>query len=118
MDTVIQQLFNAAQLGAVYALIALGYSMVYGIIRLINFAHGDIFMLGGFIGLLLSTHFGWMPFYLLMPLAMLLTALAATKGFQGVTGSITYAGSGDPVKGAVVIKVENGKFVFDSAVNP
>jgi len=45
-------------------------------------------------------------------------ALAATKGFQGVTGSITYAGSGDPVKGAVVIKVENGKFVFDSAVNP
>ena len=45
-------------------------------------------------------------------------ALAATKGFQGVTGSITYAGSGDPVKGAVVIKVENGRFVFDSAVNP
>ncbi|NTW87515.1 MAG: branched-chain amino acid ABC transporter permease, partial [Holophagaceae bacterium] len=75
MDTIIQQLFNAAQLGAVYALIALGYSMVYGIIRLINFAHGDIFMLGGFIGLLLTTRFGWMPFYLLLPLAMLLTAL-------------------------------------------
>ena len=45
-------------------------------------------------------------------------ALAATRGFQGVTGSITYSGSGDPVKGAVVIKVENGRFVFDSAVNP
>ena len=45
-------------------------------------------------------------------------ALAATKGFQGVTGSITYSGTGDPVKGAVVIKVENGRFVFDSAVNP
>ena len=76
MDTLIQQFFNAAQLGAVYALIALGYSMVYGIIRLINFAHGDIFMLGGFIGLLLATHFAWLPIYLLMPLAMLLTALA------------------------------------------
>jgi branched-chain amino acid transport system permease protein len=73
--TVIQQLFNAAQLGAVYALIALGYSMVYGIIRLINFAHGDIFMLGGFIGLLITTHFGGLPIYIMMPLAMLLTAL-------------------------------------------
>jgi branched-chain amino acid transport system permease protein len=75
LDTVIQQLFNAAQLGAVYALIALGYSMVYGIIRLINFAHGDIFMLGGFIGLLLTNLFGGLPIYLMMPLAMLLTAL-------------------------------------------
>jgi branched-chain amino acid transport system substrate-binding protein len=45
-------------------------------------------------------------------------ALAATLGFQGVTGAITYSGTGDPVKGAVVIKVEGGKFVFDSAVNP
>jgi branched-chain amino acid transport system permease protein len=74
LDTLLQQLFNAAQLGAVYALIALGYSMVYGIIRLINFAHGDIFMLGGFIGLLLATHLSGLPIYLLMPLAMLLTA--------------------------------------------
>lgn len=74
MDTLIQQLFNAAQLGAVYALIALGYSMVYGIIRLINFAHGDIFMLGGFIGLLIATHFTGLPIYVMMPLAMLLTA--------------------------------------------
>ena len=54
MDTIIQQLLNAVQLGAVYALIALGYSMVYGIIRLINFAHGDIFMLGAFFGFLFA----------------------------------------------------------------
>lgn len=45
-------------------------------------------------------------------------AIAATKGFIGVTGDITYNGSGDPVKGAVIIRIENGKFVFDSAVNP
>jgi branched-chain amino acid transport system substrate-binding protein len=45
-------------------------------------------------------------------------ALAATRGFQGVTGAITYAGTGDPVKGAVVIRIENGRFAFDSAVNP
>ena len=75
MDTILQQLFNAAQLGAVYALIALGYTMVYGIIRLINFAHGDIFMLGGFIGLLIAVRFTWMPLWVVMPLAMLLTAL-------------------------------------------
>ncbi len=76
MEIVIQQILNAAQLGAVYALIALGYSMVYGIIRLINFAHGDIFMLGGFIGFLLVTYINGMPLVIMMPLAMLLTALA------------------------------------------
>jgi branched-chain amino acid transport system substrate-binding protein len=44
-------------------------------------------------------------------------AIAATKGFEGATGTITYNGSGDPVKGAVMIRISNGKFVFDSAVN-
>lgn len=73
METIFQQLFNAAQLGAVYALIALGYTMVYGIIRLINFAHGDIFMAGAFIGYLLATKFN-LPFPLLMILTMLFTA--------------------------------------------
>ena len=45
-----QQVVNGLQLGLVYALIALGYTMVYGIIRLINFAHGDVFMVGAFVG--------------------------------------------------------------------
>ncbi len=45
----LQQLVNGLQLGAIYALIALGYTMVYGVLRLINFAHGDIFMFGAFI---------------------------------------------------------------------
>jgi branched-chain amino acid transport system permease protein len=75
IDTVIQQILNAAQLGAVYALIALGYTMVYGTIRLINFAHGDIFMLGGYIGFLLVSTVSGMPLVVMMPLAMLLTAL-------------------------------------------
>ncbi|MDF7638362.1 branched-chain amino acid ABC transporter permease [Lactobacillus sp. ESL0791] len=48
MQTVLQQVINALSLGAVYALLALGYTMVYGIIKLINFAHGDIYMLGAF----------------------------------------------------------------------
>ena len=46
----LQQLLNGLQLGFVYALIALGYTMVYGIVRLINFAHGDVFMIGAYLG--------------------------------------------------------------------
>lgn len=45
----LQQLINGLQLGSIYALIALGYTMVYGVLRLINFAHGDIFMVGAFL---------------------------------------------------------------------
>ncbi len=44
----LQQVVNGLQLGFVYALIALGYTMIYGIVRLINFAHGDVFMVGAF----------------------------------------------------------------------
>jgi branched-chain amino acid transport system permease protein len=46
----IQQLVNGISLGSIYALIALGYTMVYGIVKLINFAHGDVFMIGAFVG--------------------------------------------------------------------
>src|SRR5205085_10560523 len=54
----VQQLVNGLSKGSVYALIALGYTMVYGIIELINFAHGDIFMLGSFTALSLFALFG------------------------------------------------------------
>ncbi len=50
MQELIQQLVNGLSLGAIYALIALGYTMVYGIIKLINFAHGDVMMVGAFVG--------------------------------------------------------------------
>ncbi|MBR1760619.1 MAG: branched-chain amino acid ABC transporter permease [Schwartzia sp.] len=50
MSQVVQQLINGVSLGSIYALIALGYTMVYGIIKLINFAHGDIYMVGAYIG--------------------------------------------------------------------
>src|SRR5689334_20545118 len=49
LSVAVQQTVNALSIGAIYALIALGYTMVYGIIELINFAHGDIFMLGAFL---------------------------------------------------------------------
>lgn len=50
MHTLMQQLINGLSLGSIYALLALGYTMVYGVIKLINFAHGDIYMLGAFWG--------------------------------------------------------------------
>jgi len=50
MSDILQKLIIGVQLGSVYALIALGYTMVYGVLRLINFAHGDVFMVGAFVG--------------------------------------------------------------------
>ena len=74
VSMVIQQLVNGLALGSVYALIALGYTMVYGIIRLINFAHGDIFMLGAYYGYFAITMFN-IPFALALPLTMVLAAV-------------------------------------------
>jgi branched-chain amino acid transport system permease protein len=54
MTTFLQQLVNGLSLGSIYALIALGYTMVYGVLRLINFAHGDVYMLGAYTGYYLS----------------------------------------------------------------
>lgn len=69
----LQQLVNGLILGSVYALLALGYTMVYGIIKLINFAHGDIYMMGAFMGYFLinSLH---LNFFLALILAMIGTA--------------------------------------------
>ncbi len=63
MDQVLQQLVNAVSLGSIYALIALGYTMVYGIIQLINFAHGDVYMVGAYVGYACMAHFhlGFFP---------------------------------------------------------
>ncbi len=58
MEQLIQQLINGVSLGSIYALIALGYTMVYGIINLINFAHGEIYMIGAYIGFALTTFWG------------------------------------------------------------
>jgi len=58
LDQLIQQLVNGISLGSIYALIALGYTMVYGIIKLINFAHGDVYMIGAYIGYALTTFLG------------------------------------------------------------
>ncbi|MFD2237127.1 ABC transporter permease subunit [Aureimonas populi] len=82
MDYFVQQLVNGITLGSIYGLIAIGYTMVYGIIGMINFAHGEIFMLGSFIALttfLIIAGLGltFLPLVLLLMLvvAMLFTAI-------------------------------------------
>ncbi len=78
----LQQLINGITLGAIYGLIAIGYTMVYGIIGMINFAHGEIYMIGAFISVICFTALGllgitWVPLALLIVLviAMVFTAV-------------------------------------------
>jgi branched-chain amino acid transport system permease protein len=78
-----QVIWNGLFVGSFYALIALGYSMVYGIIKLLNFAHGDIYMLGAFVGFAALTSVGGIPasmslfaLLIVMLLSMLLTGVA------------------------------------------
>jgi len=72
MELFFAQFLNGISLGSIYALIALGYTMVYGIIQLINFAHGEILMVGAFVGFFAITIFGFNLFF-----AMLLAMLAS-----------------------------------------
>lgn len=74
IERFIQQLFNGLHVGSIYALIALGYTMVYGIVKLINFAHGDILMMGAFSVYMLMGM--GLPFWLVIIITVVLTALA------------------------------------------
>lgn len=73
-QTFMQQFVNALSLGSLYALIAIGYTMVYGILRLINFAHGDVFMIGGYLAFYAVTAF-MMPWWAAVIVAIALTAI-------------------------------------------
>jgi branched-chain amino acid transport system permease protein len=80
-DFLVQQLVNGLTLGSMYALIALGYTMVYGILKLLNFAHGEVYMIGAFIGLGVMTALGG-PGAPIVPVALMviLMFLAAMAG--------------------------------------
>ena len=77
METFIQQILNGLVLGSVYALVALGYTMVYGILQLINFAHGEVLMVGAMVALtVLGLLMGWFP-GIPLAIALLLAILTA-----------------------------------------
>ena len=88
----IQQLVNGLTLGSIYGLIAIGYTMVYGIIGMINFAHGEIYMIGAFLSILAFTMLGvtgvtWMPLALIM---VLLVAIVFTSAYGWAVERIAY----------------------------
>ena len=80
----LQQLINGISLGSIYALIALGYTMIYGILKLINFAHGDIYMLGAYFGFVATTMFG------LLEYGMMLIATPQPRTFPAVFSADVY----------------------------
>ncbi len=75
MEFFFQQLVNALQLGSFYALIALGYSMVYGVLMLFNFAHGDIFMVGAYLAFFVATALLGLGALLPLPTGVILAAV-------------------------------------------
>jgi len=70
----LQQVVNGISLGSLYGLVAIGYTMVYGILRLINFAHGDLLMFAAYAAIFSTATFGF-PWYLSFPLAIVITAI-------------------------------------------
>jgi branched-chain amino acid transport system permease protein len=87
-----QQLINGLTLGAMYGLIAIGYSMVYGIIGMINFAHGEIYMIGAFLSIISFTLLGilgvtWVPLALVL---VLLIAMACTSAYGWTVERLAY----------------------------
>src|SRR5262245_1329199 len=92
MEYFVQQLINGLTLGAIYALIAIGYTMVYGIIGMINFAHGEIYMIGAFISVITFTLLGmggitWAPLSILI---VLLVTMAFTAAYGWAIERIAY----------------------------
>lgn len=75
MTLFFQQLINGLNAGSIYALIALGYTMVYGIIKLINFAHGEVMMMGAYIAFYIAISLTGIPFPLIIIIAMILAAI-------------------------------------------
>ncbi|MBI3872699.1 MAG: branched-chain amino acid ABC transporter permease [candidate division Zixibacteria bacterium] len=99
MEQFVQQLINGLSLGTIYALIALGYTMVYGILRLINFAHGDVYMVGAFFGYyvarFISTQLGYVPSMLNFFLV-----LAASMAGCAILGFVIERGAYRPLRRA------------------
>ena len=98
MEYFLQQLINGLTLGAIYGLIAIGYTMVYGIIGMINFAHGEIFMIGSFLALLAFMVLGvvgtmWLPLGIVV---VLIIAILLTAAYGWTLERIAYK----PLRGA------------------
>ena len=93
MQEFLQQLVNGITWGSIYALIALGYTMVYGILRLINFAHGDVYMVGAFTAYFAARLFGApAPVSLFAAALVLLLAMAVSAIMMATLMALLYIG--------------------------
>ena len=104
----LQHLANALSLGSLYALIAIGYTMVYGILRLINFAHGDVFMLGGYLAFYAVSTF-LLPWW-----AALLVAIVLTAAFGVLLERVAYRPLRDSPKISVMISAIGASFLIEN----
>jgi branched-chain amino acid transport system permease protein len=90
VSTFFQQLVNGLSLGSIYGLIALGYTMVYGILRLINFAHGDVYMVGAYVGFYLSSAMRGAPPSFLRAALVMLASMAACAALGMLIERLAY----------------------------
>lgn len=108
LDLFLQHLSNGISLGSLYALIAIGYTMVYGILRLINFAHGDIFMMATYFAFFGIVTFR-IPWYLTFPLVLALTA-----GLGMAVEAIAYRPLRDAPKISILISAIGASFFLEN----
>ncbi len=120
MQVFIQTVVNGLTTGCLYALIALGYTMVYGILKLLNFAHGDVYMIGAYVGYFVIQWFGG-PTALVIPVPLLLLAMFALSavgcGFLGVAMErFAYRPLRDAPRIAPLITALGLSFVLENSV--
>jgi len=118
MEFFFQQLTNGLAVGGIYALIALGYTMVYGVLKLINFAHGDLFTIGAYLGLTLLTSFGLSQF--LGPLGVVIVLVIMVMGLVGVVGAVLERVAYRPLREAhrlsAVVSALGASIFFQNAI--
>jgi branched-chain amino acid transport system permease protein len=103
LSELLQQIINGLSLGSIYALIALGYTMVYGILKLINFAHGEVFMVGAYAGYFSATWLGVQAYEASgagFPLVLALLVLLVAMGASALLGVTIEALAYRPVRSA------------------
>lgn len=111
LETFLQQLINGLSLGSLYALIAIGYTMVYGILRLINFAHGDIFMMAAYF-----TYFGIAVFFLPWYVTIFIT-IGLTMLLGVAIERVAYRPLRDAPKTSLLISAIGVSFLLENVAN-
>lgn len=107
-DIFMQHFANGISLGSLYALIAIGYTMVYGILRLINFAHGDIFMMAGYFMIFAMINFS-LPWFIAIPIVIILTVVLGV-----VTERFAYRPLRDAPRMSIMISAIGVSFLLEN----